>query len=106
MAALFSSFFSRIIEKPKKKARAERSPKSSARRALSFGKKSLFNNHFISLMVIDMVIDHALALEDLSRVLFGISIEDTQFVVFSPNMLFEKRNEQDYVQHGFGTLLS
>ncbi len=102
MAALFSSFFSRIIEKPKKKARAERSPKSSARRALSFGKKSLFNNHFISLMVID----HALALEDLSRVLFGISIEDTQFVVFSPNMLFEKRNEQDYVQHGFGTLLS
>ncbi len=102
MAALFSSFFSRIVEKPKKKARAERSPKSSARRALSFGKKSLFNNHFISLMVID----HALALEDLSRVLFGISIEDTQFVVFSPNMLFEKRNEQDYVQHGFGTLLS
>ncbi len=102
MAALFSSFFSRIFEKPKMKARAERSPKSSARRALSFGKKSLFNNHFISLVVID----HALALEDLSRVLFGISIEDTQFVVFSPNMLFEKRNEQGYVQHGFGTLLS
>lgn len=102
MAALFSSFFSRVVEKPKKKARAERSPKSSARRALSFGKKSLFNNHFISFVVID----HALALEDLSRVLFGISIEDTQFVVFSPNMLFEKRNEQDYVQHGFGTLLS